>query len=148
MSLKMKIISLVLLALLVLPVVMTPQQRGSVLGVIESNTGQLPISENRIGEIGSGALDVRTTDLSSNSDKVFSGKAEWDENTRSQVTSDKFPLGRTVKVTAGDKTLNLVVGDVRVLPTDTLLVLNQKTFEQLGGDPKTQKNIEVTVSLD
>ena len=152
MSLKTKILSLILLGLLVLPVLIGPRSGGSVLGVVENKSNQQEsvksTGQTQIGEIGSGAFETKAVDTTGTKGKIFTGKAIWDGATKSQVTTDKFSLGKSIKVSNGDTSLNLVVGDVRVLGTDTILVLNKDTFEKLGGDTQKEDTIEVSVIAD
>lgn len=135
-----------MLGLLVLPALIGPKSSGSVLGVIENKqTSSTPAAQTtQIGEIGSGAFETKATNTD-NTGKIYTGKAIWDVNATSQVSTDKFNLGQSIKVTNGTISQNLVVGDVRVLASDTLLVLNKDTFQKLGGDPQKDTSIDVTV---
>jgi len=151
MSVKTKIISLALLGLLILPALLfTPRPTGNVLGVSEKN--EQPFSQvsekTKIGEIGSGAIDIRTVEREENKGKIHKGKAVWDANAKSKVSTDKFSLGTGIKVTGKSKDLNLVVGDVRVLSAETLIVVDKTTFTDLGGNPDTDENVDITISVD
>lgn len=148
MMFKTKILGLVLISLLVLPVLLAPKQTGSVLGINE-NKIQPTTAEQKIGQIGGGTIeDTRLIDKNSSKPKTLQGKAIWDENSKSQVSTDKFNLGSGIKVSTKSNSLDLVVGDVRVLSLDTLLVLNKDTYIKLGGNPTTDKSIDVTVVLN
>jgi hypothetical protein len=103
--------------------------------------------QSRIGEIGSGIRDVRTVETPKNQGQIITGKAIWDENAKSSVSTDKFSLGSGIKVTFNDKTLSLVVGNSRILSSDTILVLDKKTFQELGGDLE-RGEIQVSVVQD
>lgn len=101
---------------------------------------------SKIGQIGSGAQEVRAIDKDET--KAISGKVIWDENARSAVSTDKFPLGSSIKVNYNQKDIYLVVGDTRVLSSDTVLVVNRETFVKLGGNPEKENKINVNISLD
>jgi hypothetical protein len=100
----------------------------------------------KIGQIGSGAQEVQT--LEKSEAKVLSGRVIWDENARSAIATDKFPLGSSIKVSYESKDVYLVVGDARVLSSDTVLVVNRDTFIKIGGDPTKENKINVQISLD
>lgn len=101
---------------------------------------------SKIGQIGSGAQEVRAIDKDET--KAISGKVIWDENARSAISTDKFPLGSSIKVNYNQKDVYLVVGDTRVLSSDTVLVVNRETFVKLGGNPEKENKINVNISLD
>ena len=101
---------------------------------------------SKIGQIGSGAQEVRAIDKDET--KAISGKVIWDENARSAISTDKFPLGSSIKVNYNQKDVYLVVGDTRVLSSDTILVVNRETFVKLGGNPEKENKINVNISLD
>jgi hypothetical protein len=145
---KTRILGLILIGLLLLPVLLAPKQTGSVLGVNE-NKSQSASTDQKIGQIGGGTLeDTRISGKDSTKPKTLQGKAIWDENAKSAVSTDKFNLGTSIKVTTPSSSMGLVVGDVRVLSLDTLLVLNKETYTKLGGNPASDKSIDVTVTLD
>lgn len=100
----------------------------------------------KIGEIGSGAQEIRNVDK--DEAKSITGKVIWDENARTGIATDKFPLGSSIKVNYNKKDVFLVVGDTRVLASDTVLVVNREAFVKLGGNPDKENKITVTVSLD
>jgi hypothetical protein len=172
MTLKTKLFSLILLGLLVLPVIMSPARNGDVLGVNDRRTGtvntdavstQSPetdlssqssasvsevLKQNKIGEIASGVRDIKTVDnTSTGSPSQLEGKIIWDENAKTPVSTDKFPLGNSIKIQNGEKILKVVVSNPRILATDTILVLDKKTFQDLGGDLE-KGEINAIVSLD
>jgi hypothetical protein len=168
MSLKTRLFSLIIVGLLLLPIFIGPQRNGQVLGTREdTQVSQTPATEKntdkgtnidlptetvdslrqvKVGEIASGIRDVR--DTQEVAPQVLKGKAIWDANARSSVVTDKFSLGTGIKVKRGGKTLDLVVGGTRVLAVDTILVLDKKSFIELGGDPEKDNQIEVEVTLD
>lgn len=100
----------------------------------------------KIGQIGSGAQEIKTVDKDES--KSITGKVIWDENVRTGIATDKFPLGSSVKVNYNKKDSFLVVGDTRVLASDTVLVVNRDVFVKLGGNPNKENKVTVTVSLD
>jgi hypothetical protein len=147
MSFKTKILSLLLMGLLILPVLIAPQKGGNVLGVIESKSSSSQVAEG-LGEIGGGTIEVKTVDPAPTTNSIISGKAIWDENAKSPVSSDKFSLGASIKVSSGNKSTSLVVGDIRVLSPDTLMVVDKSTYIKLGGDPTSDRPLDVSATLD
>ncbi len=109
------------------------------------NTGEKP-KVAKIGQIGSGAQEIKTVDKDES--KSITGKVILDQNVRTEIATDKFPLGSSVKVNYNKKDSFLVVGDTRVLASDTVLVVNRDAFIKLGGNPDKENKITVTVSLD
>jgi hypothetical protein len=153
MSFKAKLLSLFLLGLLLLPAFLGPRSSGDVLGALDYKPTQTKTSDTesqniQIGEIASGAFETKAAETNPIDKKVYKGKAIWDENSKSQVITDKFSMGKSIKVSSNDNTLNLIVGDVRVLGEATLLVLNRDTFVLLGGDPDVQDSMDVSVIAD
>jgi hypothetical protein len=143
MSFKTKILSLLLMGLLILPVLIAPQKGGNVLGVIESKSSSSQVAEG-LGEIGGGTIEVKTVDPAPTTNSIISGKAIWD----GPVSSDKFSLGASIKVSSGNKSTSLVVGDIRVLSPDTLMVVDKSTYIKLGGDPTSDRPLDVSATLD
>lgn len=113
----------------------------SIQAVTESNS---PI-EQKMKEISSGARDIRTV-TNTESTTTRQGNAVWEPSAKAPVTSDKYPLGTSVKISYNNVTINAVVADSRVLPANILFVLDAKTFQQLGADPEQQTSITVTSS--
>lgn len=163
MTFRTRLFGLIILGLLFLPIFLsTPNKSGQVLGTRESNddvgenTGGINIFRNnsqegeaavakpsKIGEIGSGVRATRESETVVKAQET-SGIAILDTNTVIPVSSDKYQLGSSIQVTSNSTSLNLVVQGRSVLSTNTILVLDTKTFESLGGDIKTGK-LNVTV---
>jgi hypothetical protein len=110
--------------------------------VLEST--QVP--EYKLKDISSGIRDKKKK--SNTSSKEFQGKIIWDANTTNSVTSDKFGLGNGLKVKYANKETNLVVANTRILSPDVLLLVDSKTFAQLGGDLEKQTSIDVTINIE
>lgn len=126
----------------------TPAAQGSVSRSQEDQVFVEEIPKSvKLGEIGSGVRSVRALDETENSTQIYSGKAIWNKEAKVAVSTDKFPLGESIKATAGDKSMSLVVQSRPILSTDTILVLDTKTFQELGGDPE-RGEIQVQVTLD
>lgn len=110
-----------------------------------------PVQEGvRIRDISSGIRDVEGIEASPNSQPGSSrvGKVLWEESPTISVTSDVFAVGSGVQVITPNGSMNLVVNKSRVLVPGTLLVVDQQTFAQLGGDPSTQQALEVEVRVN
>ena len=143
MSVKTKIVSLVLLFLLVLPLFTTSLNKGSVLGINENAT--LASLNSAEGQIGGGVIENKA---SSNHtlDKITKGLAVLDKQATTSVLAKNFSLASEITVISGTKTSDLIVSKVdQSLATDTVLILDEATFKALGGDPKTQEKLEVSV---
>jgi hypothetical protein len=176
MNIKTKLFSLIILGILVLPVFINPPKSGNVLGVLEKKgsvtESQSEIRQNNTSTLGSILLNQQTEvspsqpeqapnkaikDISSgirdikkkiSAPKEYRGKIVWDANAKYPAISDKFGLGSGVKVVNGGSTINVVVGDVRVLSPDTLMVVDNKTFTQLGGNPEKDLSIDVVAIVE
>jgi hypothetical protein len=102
----------------------------------------------RIKNISSGIRDTNNDDSNQSAIQTpspKSGKVKWEAGTKASVTSDKFPVGSGIKVFYGDNAVDLVVNKSRVLVPGTVLVVDQDTFVQLGGNPETQSTINVEI---
>ncbi len=152
MSLKTKLITLFLLCLLMVPVFIGPRTAGNVLGAQEKRSIQDTLtntsSVKQIGEIGSGAIDFKTVENTNPKGKIYQGRAIWDSKAQTPVSTDKFGLGKGLAISSKNEKLSLVVGDVRVLPNDVLLILDKKTFTDLGGDIQKDQSLEISVIPD
>lgn len=184
MNVKTRLFSLVLLAILVIPVFFSPPKSGNVLGVREKSTtspaSQAPepvatpdtkpvvntlissasstkvdtepvpattpaSNDYKLKDISSGIRDIKKQPVTR---REVVGKVIWDTKNKSAAVSDKFGLGNGVNVAYNGKSLNLVIGDTRVLSPDVLMSVDQKTFGELGGDPEKQQSIEVKVTVE
>jgi hypothetical protein len=176
MNVKTKLFSLIILAVLVLPVFINPPKSGSVLGVLEKKgsvveaqpetqqtnnsslgsillnqqseapaSGQEKIPTKVVKDISSGIRDIKKKITPP---KEYRGKIVWDANAKYPAISDKFGLGTGVKVVNGATVANVVVGDVRVLSPDTLMIVDNKTFTQLGGNLEKDLSIDVVAIVE
>ncbi|MBC7472224.1 MAG: hypothetical protein H7196_03120 [candidate division SR1 bacterium] len=189
MNVKTRLFSLILLAILIIPVFFNPPKSGKVLGISEkiesepetkatttnydtgsvfnstntneqkaSNTIDADAKQSQISAEPSQVPEYKLKDISSGirdkkkkantPAKESQGKVVWDANSTNSVTSDKFGLGSGIKVKYGNKETNIVVANTRILAPDVLLVVDSKTFMQLGGDLEKQANIDVIISVD
>lgn len=144
MSLKSKIISVLLLIILVVPVFLLPfSQGGNVAGVNEDRTTQTKTtSETNSGAIAGGVSDVKNTTLI-----PVKGVAVLDENLTNPVINNKFNLSSQIQVeTASGKTI--LQATKKDLPDseDTVMVLDKQTFTSLGGNLETKAPISVRVT--
>jgi hypothetical protein len=103
-------------------------------------------SEYKLKDISSGIRDKKKK--SSNAVKELAGKVIWDANITNSVTSDKFGLGSGVRVKYGNKETSLVIANTRILAPDVLLLVDSKTFVQLGGDLEKQSSVDVIINID
>ena len=101
----------------------------------------------RIRDISSGIRDVEGIESQPNSQLGTSrvGNVVWEESPTISVVSDVFTVGSGVEVITPNGSMNLVVNKSRVLVPGTLLVVDQQTFAQLGGNPATEQTLEVEV---
>lgn len=101
--------------------------------------------QSQLGQIGSGAMEVRTIQ---DEKPIVKGKVIWDKNAKTAVATDKFNLGTSITVSYKEKNLSLVVGDNRVLSADTVLVVDKETFIKLGGNPEIENSLEVMARVE
>jgi hypothetical protein len=176
MNVKTKLFSLIILGILVLPVFINPPKSGAVLGVLEKKgtvvEAQPEVQQDNTSRLGSILLNQKTEavatqqektpnkvikDISSgirdikkkiSTPKEYRGKIVWDANAKYPAISDKFGLGTGVKIVNGGTSANVVVGDVRVLSPDTLMVVDNKTFTQLGGNLEKDLWIDVVAIVE
>jgi hypothetical protein len=156
-----------------LPVLISPQKSGQVLGISEqkspldnqqnqskSNTLEqiLPKWNSDVAsepqakkspaeKISSGVMETKLTEKKKTSE-VTEGLVSWDEKLQNIAISDKFTLGSSVKIIYQTNQVDLVIGDSKSLEPDTILVLDKASFIKLGGNPETQKSLKVSVKAD
>jgi|688.fasta_scaffold33381_2 hypothetical protein len=143
---KTKFISFLLLILLALPLVINPTRQGSVLGVQENTDQniQVGLQESNNGQIGEGVMENKLKN--SSSDDLIKGYAVLDKQAKSSVTAKNIALASEIKVQNDQKTAELIVSNVDSgLAEDVVLVVDEKTFESLGGDSKNQDKVLVTI---
>jgi hypothetical protein len=176
MNVKTKLFSLIILGILVLPVFINPPKSGNVLGVLEKKgsvaEAQSEIQQTNNSSLGSILLNQQAETPANESEKTptkvvkdissgirdikkkitapkeYRGKIVWDANAKYPAISDKFGLGTGVKVVNGSTVANVVVGDVRVLSPDTLMIVDNKTFTQLGGNLEKDLSIDVVAIVE
>jgi hypothetical protein len=176
MNIKTKLFSLIILAILVLPVFINPPKSGNVLGVSETKnatpeqsttqTNQPPVSlgsllskpqetpqnqpqdSNALYKLKDISSGIRDTKKKNSNQREMTGKIIWDANAKSSAISDKFSLGSGIRLTYGTNVVNVVVGEVRVLSPDTIMIVDQKTFAQLGGNLEKDISIDVTAIVE
>lgn len=143
---KTKFISFLLLILLALPLVINPTRQGSVLGVQENTDQKIQsnLQGSNNGQIGEGVMENKLK--SNSSDDLIKGYAVLDKQAKSSVTAKNIALASEIKVQNDQKTAELIVSNVdNGLAKDVVLVVDQKTFESLGGDSKNQDKVLVTI---
>lgn len=143
---KTKFISFLLLILLALPLVINPTRQGSVLGVQENTDQRIQsnLQGSNNGQIGEGVMENKLK--SNSSDDLIKGYAVLDKQAKSSVTAKNIALASEIKVQNDQKTAELIVSNVdNGLAEDVVLVVDQKTFESLGGDSKNQDKVLVTI---
>jgi uncharacterized protein YwbE len=143
---KTKFISFLLLILLALPLVINPTRQGSVLGVQENTDQniQVDLQDSNNGQIGEGVMENKLKN--SSSDDLIKGYAVLDKQAKSSVTAKNIALASEIKVQNDQKTAELIVSNVDSgLAEDVVLVVDEKTFESLGGDSKNQDKVLVTI---
>jgi hypothetical protein len=104
----------------------------------------------------SGVLDQRIDSIIPDTDKVkdilkiakkvrYEGKVSWGENLKSSLYADKFNASSSVKITHDNKSFIKNVDEKIIMSDDNLLLVSKDVFIEIGGDPKTQKSINVVV---
>jgi hypothetical protein len=104
----------------------------------------------------SGVLDQRIDTIIPDTDKVkdilkvvkkvrYEGKVSWGENLKNNVYADKFNGGSSVKITHDNKSFIKDIDEKIIMSDDNLLLVSKSVFEEIGGNPKTQKSINIVV---
>lgn len=104
----------------------------------------------------SGVLDQRIDSIIPDTDKVkeilkiakkvrYEGKVSWGENLKSNVYADKFNTNSSIKITHDNKSFIKNVDEKIIMSDDNLLLVSKDVFIELGGDPKSQKSINVVI---
>lgn len=104
----------------------------------------------------SGVLDQRIDSAVPDTDKVkdflkgmqkvrYEGKVSWAENLKSNVYGDKFNVGSSIKITQNNKSYIKNVDEKSIMSDDNLLLVSKQVFAEIGGDPATQKSLNVVV---
>jgi hypothetical protein len=163
MNFKGKLFTLLIFALLILPVLLMPAREGNVLGITEAGdpgnedtpdtilenldndnnqskeNNDEEIRPAKIHTISSGVRDFRTVEKEDR-DKVLEGEILLDKTQRVAVASNKFSLGKSLTVLNGDKQISVVVNQIRQdLEEDVVLTVNIDVFTELGGNPEQDK---------
>jgi hypothetical protein len=97
-------------------------------------------------------LDMVLTDVEKVKDSLkiakkvrYEGKVSWAENLKSNLYTDKFNPGSSVKITQNNKSYIKNVDEKSIMTDDNLLLVSRDVFTEIGGDPKSQKSINVIV---
>jgi hypothetical protein len=124
---KTKFFSILIFALLALPVVFYRPDNGQVLGVSETNP-----SSPSINSIGSG---VRETDAIQKQTNSITGKVILDPQQKVPVSTNKFSLGSSIVIKTKNQEFMAVINQINPsLPEDVALSLNQETYDKLNQD--------------
>ncbi len=75
----------------------------------------------------------------------YSGKIAWADNLKSNVYTDKYSSGSSLKITINNKSYIKNVDEKIIMNDDNLLLVSKDIFTELGGDPKSQKSIIATI---
>jgi hypothetical protein len=116
----------------------------------ENNNTIKTSSNARIKDISSGIRDVNgiSTIKEVELPKSKNGKIKWEKAENQTIISSVYPVGSGVRVKIGDSYTDLVVTGSRVLVPGTLLVVDQNTYLQLGGNPESQTTIDAEVIVN
>jgi hypothetical protein len=71
----------------------------------------------------------------------YEGKIAWTDNLKNNVYADKFNANSSIKIIFKDKSYLKNIEEKSIMTDDNLLLVSKSVFEEIGGDPKTQKNI-------
>jgi len=122
---KTKFFSILIFALLALPVVFYRPGNGQVLGVSEVNN-----QNQSINSIGSG---VRETGQNQEQSNTVSGKVILDPQQTVPVSTNKFSLGSSIVIKTDNFEKTAVVNQVNAsLSDDIVLSLNQETYDKFS----------------
>jgi hypothetical protein len=116
------------------------------------NNGQLEAKNSPLmGNIIDGGVNFITdTDRVKDALKIaskvkYEGKISWADNLKSGIYSDKFNVNSSVKITFKDKSYIKNIEEKSIMGDDNLLLVSKAIFDEIGGDSKTQKSINVTI---
>ncbi len=104
-----------------------------------------------VRDITSGARDKAGNifPTESKEDTRATGQIHWEENDVKSITTNKFELGKSIEInTANRNSIQAVVSQSRALPLNTILIVDQETFIELGGNPRTQQYINGEIILN
>lgn len=76
------------------------------------------------------------------------GKIQMQNTDKFKVVSDKFPVGTSVNVKVGNKSIDLIVDNWRFLDSSVILLVNSQIFQTLGGDVNKATDIEGIVKAN
>jgi hypothetical protein len=104
----------------------------------------------------SGVLDQRIDSVLTDTEKVkdilkiakkirYEGKVSWADNLKNSVYTDKFNVGSSIKITINNKSYIKNIDEKIIMTDDNLLLVNKDVFMEIGGDPKSQKSINVVL---
>lgn len=155
-SSKTKILSLLLFLILAMPMFFNPVSQGRVMGIVDEKPAQAMQLESApnnkkskavVGQIAGGVIENKAEKNSKKSEEIQGMALLQTQN--NSLTTDKYNLATSLKVTHEDNSLSLVVNDTKsVLDPEAVITVNQETFEKLGGNPETQDKIPVTVNIE
>jgi hypothetical protein len=144
---RSRIFALILIVLLVVPFLIRGGQTGSVLGVLEDNSGSIATVNDGGGQIGGGVLENKSnTTLETSEAEGFSGLATLDKSALVGVSTDKFPLASEVEITYGNVTIDKIVGNNKAkLEDGQVVILDEKVFRELGLDPELTSSAQIQI---
>jgi hypothetical protein len=104
----------------------------------------------------SGVLDQRIDSILPDTDKVkdilksaqkvrYEGKISWADNLKSSVYADKFNVGSSIKITQNNKSYIKNVDEKIIMSDDNLLLVSKEVFAEVGGNPASQKSLNVVI---
>lgn len=76
--------------------------------------------------------------------QIQTGKITWEDGLGESVLSDKFPVGSKVNLKVGTKTQLLTITENRILPVNTLVIVNKEKFTNLFADAQKTKEVDAT----
>lgn len=152
MSVKTKLITLLISILLILPVFFNSTKTGTVLGIQDTrNEGGLELQNGteNVGYIAGGVMDNKIETANSET-QIIKGKAILNLNADTSVTAKNFSLAQEISVGYQGNSYDLIVSKVdKTLPQDVVLVLDRETFKLIAGDSSAEnQEIEVIVNVN
>jgi hypothetical protein len=76
----------------------------------------------------------------------FEGKISWDDTLSEGIATDRFMIDSNVKITFNGNPTTKRITQRRILSDDNILLVDKKTFAELGGDPTKDKTIIANIS--
>jgi hypothetical protein len=113
----------------------------------EVKTAKIPLPTELPAQFNPSELQVKKDikALEPNINSGTKGMLYSDNSDQKELSTDKFPVGSSVKIKYQDKSVITKVGSKRILASGTMGMVSQSVFQELGVDPKKITELEVNI---